>query len=231
MRSYLSTFICVLLIVCLLGCKEMRSPPAGVPSSAVWADNAFVDCSIETQSDANRCTVYSDRGQILADGLFVLNSSHSAAEKSELRYIGFGERGIYLEDLRILEQRTATQRDPSHRVIDNRLKILASKGGLEPADCNANAAGATDVDTECALKAFAAKRPFYLRYYWQDAYSWGYRGIAGDADGNVYEAWYHYGPVSAVRIGDSGGPVLPCPKPTILSKTKDGKLTCARPIA
>src|SRR5580693_5565212 len=109
MRASWSTITGLFLIVCLLGCKGTHSRPASVPSSAVWVDRAFVDCSVERQSSADHCTVYKDdTGEILAEGLFVLKTSHLAAEKSELNYAAFGERGIYLDDLRILVQRTAS---------------------------------------------------------------------------------------------------------------------------
>jgi hypothetical protein len=233
-------------MVCLSGCKGKHFRPASVPSSAVWVDNTFVDCSVDTQSRTNRCTVYkADTGEILADGLFVLNSSHFAAEKSELHYIAFGERGIYLEDLRILEQLTASQRDPSHRIIDERLKTIASKGGKDVSDCtNVTTPRRNDASAKCALSAFADRRPFYVRYYLQYPNSFGYMGIAGDADGNVYGVQYSsrhvlWGTGDVVDIppsegqifDDDHGYVLPCPKPTILSKAKNGTLTCARPIS
>jgi len=68
--------------------------------------------------------------------LFVLNSSNEAADKSELRYAAFGEEGIYLEDARILLHRAATRRDPSNRIMDDRLKALASRGRTEAIDCS-----------------------------------------------------------------------------------------------
>jgi len=90
MKTGWPQFTLLFLIVCLLGCKEMHSRPGGVPPSAVWADNVFIDCFVETHDKANRCTVYKDTtGEILADGLFVLNSSHRAADKSELHYAAF----------------------------------------------------------------------------------------------------------------------------------------------
>jgi hypothetical protein len=224
-------------MVYLLGCKVSHPRPTGVPPSAVRVDNTFVDCSIEPRSDANRCTVYKDdTGEILAEGLFVLNTSHLAAEKSDLRYAAFGKQGIILHDLRILEQRTASQRDPSHRIIDERLKILASKGGLEPLDCrNANAVGATDASAECALKAFAVRRPFYLRYYLQYPNSFGYKGFAGDSEGNVYLVEYYsdhefeYGDTVGVYSDGEHMSHSECPKPTGLSKAKDGTLFCVIP--
>jgi len=65
----------------------MHFRPASVPTSAVWVDNTFVDCSVDTQARANRCTVYKDdTGEILADGLFVLNTTYEGVDKSQLHY-------------------------------------------------------------------------------------------------------------------------------------------------
>ena len=231
----------VSLLVCLWGCKWMHARPASVPPSAVWVDNTFVDCSVETQSKANRCTVYkAETGEILADGLFVLNTSRTAAEKSELHYAAYGERGIYLEDSRILLQRSASERDPSNHIIDDRLKILASKGEAEPIHCrDASLEGQADSAAECALRAFAGRKPFYVRYYLQNPDSFRYEGFAGDAHGIVSGVEYSSG-----RIVVPGGLgkewelldgdhtlVIPCPKPITLTKAENGSITCARPVS
>jgi len=238
MRAYLLAVAYSCLIACLCGCTGRHTRPEGVPSSAVWVDNTFVDCSVDAQSRANHCTVYKgDNGDVLADGLFVLNSSYMAAEKSELHYAAFGERGIYLDDLRILVQRTASQRDPSHRIIDERLKALAASRGTAAVDCtNVRASGRTEAPAECALSAFANRRPFWIRYYEPGPTWYVYSGYAGNADGTVYYVFYHHG--DWIGFGDSTGQmmddnrtfVVKCPKPTILSKTKDGTLACAKPV-
>jgi hypothetical protein len=62
----------------LTGCRGIRRP-TNLPSSAVWAHHIFIDCSADTQDDANRRTVYKeDTGEILADGLFTLTPLHGA---------------------------------------------------------------------------------------------------------------------------------------------------------
>ena len=239
MRVSRAAFACSLLVVCALGCKRSHSRPANVPSSAVWVDNTFVDCSAEKQSSADNCSVFKDdTGEILAEGDFVLESSHLAAEKSELRYVAYGEKGIYLEDLRILVQRTASPRDPSRRVIDKRLRTLASEGGTKPIDCtNVTARSDANASSECALSAFAAKKPFWVRYYEPGEASFAYTGFAANADGAVYVVSYHQGDWFA--IGDrAGGRMMDdnktlvdtCPKPTILSKLENGRLNCAPPL-
>jgi hypothetical protein len=238
MRACRSALICVLPMVCLLGCNGTHSRPADVPPYAIWVDNVFVDCSVEKTPNADRCAVYKDdTGEILAEGDFVLKSSHVAAEKSELRYVAFGEQGIYLSDLRILVQRTVSLRDPSHRIIDERLKTLASKGGAVVLDCtNTTRQGKADAATECALSAFAGKRPFWVRYYEPGTAGFAYSGFVGVKDGTVYYVFYSHG--EWVQIGEPQGwlvdngqtLVVACPKPTILSKMKNGMLTCAKPV-
>src|SRR5713226_624837 len=95
--------ILISLCACSLGCSGNHPRPASVPVSAVWVDNTFIDCSVEKQSRANRCTVWKDdTGEILADGLFVLNGSHRAADTSELHYVGFGNGVILLADAQTL---------------------------------------------------------------------------------------------------------------------------------
>src|ERR1700676_4304958 len=217
----------------------MHPRPANVPSSAAWADNALVDCSTDPQSHSNRCTVFKDKtGEILAEGLFILESSGAAAQKSEMNYAGFGEKGIYLQDLRVLLELRPGPRDPSNRIIDKELEDLASKGGLTPVNCN-SADSSTSIDelTDCAINALAEKRPFYVRYYPHFSHSFGSSGFAGDAVGDVYQVNWYSG--HEYDIGDRAGRVFDrehgligsCPHPTSLTKWKDGKLTCVAPAS
>ena len=238
MRVCWPKFTLLFSLVSLVGCEGMHSRPEGVPSSAVWVDNVFIDCSVEAEAKANRCTVYKGTtGEILADGLFVLNSPRRAADKSELHYAAFGERGIYLEDARILLQREASRRDPSNRIISERLKTVASRGGAEAVDCN-SATQRSDVPAECALKAFANNQPFYVRFYLQYPDAFRYDGFARDADGNVYEVWLLPGnmtmtgniPREAQLFDGNHTIVMPCPKPIKLSKVANDTLSCARPV-
>jgi hypothetical protein len=237
MRPSWSALLCVLLTVFVSGCNGFHPRPANVPSSAVWVDKVFIDCPT-IWADANHCTVYTDdTGEILADGLFVVASSHQAVEKSGLRYLAFGRRGIYLEDARILVKLVPTRRDPSSRVLDAQLIALASAGGPEaPVNCSASDSTVpSDAMTECALKAFAARRPFYVRYYSQMRSSFGYRAVAGDAGGNVYSVlWYSGnefppGERSGKTFDNGHGLIGSCPSPAGLAKIKDGTLVCTLP--
>ena len=225
------------MLVGVFGCNKMHLRPADVPATAVWVDNTFVDCSVERNLSENRCTVYEDRtGQILTDGFFVLSSSHAAAEKSDLHYVAFGDRGIYLENAGLLVQRVPSARDPSRKTVDSRLRALVIKEGAEPVDCGIHdTVGATGEGANCAIKAFAERVSFYVRYYVQYPNSFGYEGYAGDSDGNLYQLKYYSG--HEFGYGDRTGAwregehisIVECPKPGGLGKMKDGTLFCLVP--
>jgi hypothetical protein len=227
-------FILISLSVCVSACKGRHPRPPNVPTSAVWVDNTFIDCSVETHPKANRCTVYGDdSGEILADGLFLLNSSHAAADRSELHYAAFGNGVIYLQDARMLVPWVASERDPAHRIIYERLKTLVSKGSSQAIDCR-NSPG-PEAASDCVFTALAGRKPFYIRYYWQGIDSFGFRGLAGDTDGNVYVVdydsmgWMNPAPDGAQLLDNNHTFVVPCPKPVSLVKNRDGSVTCYGP--
>jgi hypothetical protein len=238
MRAYNSALLFPLLAASLLGCAT-HSRPSNVPSTAVWVDHAFIDCSTGTPSNANRCTVYKDdTGKILADGVFTLNSSGFAAAKSDLRYIAFGNRRIYLENATWLVQEAPTDRDPTYRIVDEELKKFASPGGPEtPINCNkSDLLSTVDEMTKCAMKAFVESHPFIVRYYQPMSHSFGYRGFAGNDSRHVYFVeWYSDEFPFGERAGspfDAGhGLVNSCPIPAGLVKTNNGELTCEIPVA
>ncbi len=231
--------ILISLFACLLGCSGNHPRPADVPASAVWVDSTFIDCSVERQSRANRCTVWKDdTGEILADGLFVLNTSLGAADISELNYAAFGNGVIFLADARKLVHWAASARDPSNRLVDNRLRALAGNGAMRAIDCRSAAtSGKADAASECALRAFADRKPFYVHFYHQGFDSFGYEGFAGDAYGNLYGVnydsmgWTTTGwPKEAQLFDDNHIVVMPCPRPVALIKTENGQLTCVKPV-
>ena len=235
MNSCRDKFLCLLLSIVLLGCKATPHRPANIPTSATWIDSVYINCSVEKAFRANQCTVYEgDTGEVLADGLFVLRSG-DPVNASELRYAAFGKKGIFLQDLRILYQQTASGRDPSHRVFYERLKTIASKDGMVALDCGqVNATSDANTLTECVLSAVARKKPFLASYYQPGLAHFGYNGFAGDSTGTVYGAFYSSG--ATVWMGGAGKDgqildenhtlVLPCPKPTNLTMSKMGTLTC-----
>jgi hypothetical protein len=184
--------------------------------------------------------VYKDAtGEILADGLFVLNTSHTAADSSALRYSAFGNRVIFLADARKLVPTVTTERDPTNRLINDKLRDFAAHGSGQVTDCRrSRTAPTTDDLSECGNRAFAERKPFYVRYYREiDGWSLSH-GLAGDADGNVIEAaydsksWLKIGlPKRAQLFDDNRLVVIPCPKPVALTKTENGELACALPVA
>jgi hypothetical protein len=242
-------FLALWLLVCLQGCQRLHLRPENVPSSAVWVDNTFVDCSVEAQSRANRCTVYrDDSGEILADGLFRLSTVYAPAdstvyapaEKSELRYAAFGNGMIYLQDARVLVQCAASDRDPSRRIVTNRLKALAIGNSSKVIDCNEHSSEKSDDPATCAIKALEGQKAFYVRYYLQGTDSFSFTGFVGDEAGNVYEVKYpsrglfFIGALpKGAQFFDDHTLVLPCAKPINLERTANGSvsLSCFRPVA
>ena len=237
MKVSLTKSISCCLLICLSGCNSFHFHPNNVPHAAVWVDGTFIECSVETPAKADRCTVYKDdTGEILADGLFLLNTSHAAADKSELKYAAFGSGIIYLSDARKLVLWVPSERDPTHRIINERLRAIACSGGKQVTDCH-DADGKTGAVADCALRAFADGKPFYAMYYFQGIDSFGFTGLAGNDDGNVYEVDYHSMgwigldlPKEAQLLDGKHTFVMPCLKPIYLVKTEAGKLACSRPI-
>ena len=224
------------LLVVLCGCGRTQHRPSNVPASAVWVDGTFIDCSIEGPSHANRCTIYDDKsGQVLLAGLFVLSGAGREARPSDLRYEAFDGKSILLQDARSLEPVSLQEWAVPSRFVD-KLVMLA---GNEAMNCgwvklgqNPNSA------SDCALLAFRQKKPFYISYD-AGAWQWISEGLAGNSAGDVYYVEYAVvafldliPPRSGVQtIGDNHIRFGPCPKPSTLTKTDSGRLTCFQPIS
>jgi hypothetical protein len=237
------TFVCILLSSCLSACNLSPHRPDGVPASAIYADDTFVECSFVQQSNANLCTVYKDdTGEILAEALFVLDGTQRAAQQSELHYAGFGHRVIYLKNGRRLVPRDAieaSERDPTNRVIRDRLKDLSGGHAAKAIDCGRvvlplQVERPTDSPSECALRTFAARKAFCVRFYHDHYNSIRFQGFAGDRKGNLYEVdyddlgWNGALLPKETQLLDGGlTVVMACPKPSALIKTFDGKLACS----
>jgi len=115
----------------LLACTPNTRPahPATVPSSAIWVDGVFIECSVETNSRANRCTIYGDStGEVLESGLFILSGGGREATKAELKYAAFAGLVIYLQDARLLSPLRPAQRSTP------RLVELRPRPWIVPAD-------------------------------------------------------------------------------------------------
>ena len=90
--------------------------------------------------------------------------------------------------------------------------------------------------TDCALKAFGKKDPFYVRYYVQGIDSSVAGGLAYDKKGNMSAlefdsmGWSSEGLPKGSRLTDGGHIIMePCPRPIALHKTASGRLTCFPP--
>jgi hypothetical protein len=166
MKMRLPNLIRIGALVYLCACGKYHHRPGNVPSSAIWVDGTFIVCSIETEAKANRCTVYKgDSGEILADGLFVLNSTGRAAESAALDYAAFGKRKIYLKTTGIMVPFVPSERDPTNRLIHETLVKFATHGSGEAVDCGKSPmTPIADEIAACGMDAFAEKKAFYLRY-------------------------------------------------------------------
>jgi hypothetical protein len=225
-------------LVCLYGCEEYHRRPRGVPSSATWVDGTFIVCSVEKETKANRCTVYKDdSGEILADGLFVLNSTGRPAEAAALDYAAFGERRIYLANTGVLVPFVASERDPTNRLIHDILVRFAAPNGGRAIDCGKSPT--TPIAHEiaaCGIQAFAESKAFYLRYeLWLSDRSQSY-GLASDGKGDVAQVIYNSEgllklafPKRSQFFGDGHVAVTSCPKAVVLAKTQIGDLACPLP--
>jgi len=226
------------ILVFLYGCGKYHHRPGGVPSSATWVDGTFIVCAIETEAKANRCTVYKDdSGEILADGLFVLNSTGRAADSASLDYAAFGKRKIYLANTGVLVPFVASERDPSNRLVHDTLVKFAGPSAGGAIDCGKSPT--TPIADElgaCGLQAFAESKAFYLHYDLSLSERFQSYGLASDGKGDVVQVIYNSEglltiafPKKSQFFGDGHAAVTPCPKPVVLAKTQIGELACALP--
>lgn len=216
----------LVVLLCSIGCERSTPPrPANVSASAVWVENAFIECSTEAEANANRCAVWDNKGMLLDTGLFILNNDGRAATKSELQYAAFRGGRIRLEGDRFLYSVLPLEKDRAEP--DRRLVLLAGTGVRTTMDCGRIAVSQDRAPaSECALNALMNKKPFHVRFDLQ-----GYEGIyvfglAGDGSEKLYAVeddslLADMSPVAGTRIV-----VTPCPKPIKTRVTLGGILTC-----
>jgi len=132
--------------------------------------------------------VYKDNtGEILADGIFEFLPAWGATDHPERHYAAYSNDVILLDDAQFLELVSPSERDPTFA----RLRALATHGSGQVIDCGRIVtSGKSSELTDCAIKAFAARKPFYVRYYVAGIDSFGIHALAGDAEGNVTEVDY-----------------------------------------
>jgi hypothetical protein len=229
LKRFLATSI---LFACIQGCAKGPDRPANIPPSAVKVDGAFVECSIESASHANRCTAYKDNGgDVLISGLFVLSGAGREAATEDLKFVGFDGTRIYLADGRTLYP----VRVEESAVMEGRLRQLAGDGAV---DCGRGKANVSvTAAANCVRSALADKKPFYIRYVSDIDNSVLAEGIAGDSRAEIYEIRYVSTRWSAserprgAQLSD-GGYILTqaCPKPVRMWGALNERLTCFPPI-
>ncbi len=223
----------------LTSCNKFHLRPSKVPSSAVWVDGTFVTCDVEESMKADRCTIFDDKtGAILADGLFVLDSSKREAGKSELQYVAVKDRTIFLADAQTLSLMLASDVDPSNSRITESLKGISAAGVGQPINCGKSPTNNPDEKTvDCAVKASENRTPFYIRFYVPGTgFDYSY-GLAGDSNGNVSEVAYNGKGINKLSLSkktrlseDSRLAIMPCPKPVSVIRTQEGTVACALPV-
>lgn len=226
-----------------LGCRRLHPRPENVPSSAVWAEGTFIDCHVDTAVNKNRCTVYQDdSGEILADGLFETGYPPRAANEAELHFAGYHtvyiERGILLVNSEVLSLVEASERDPTNRLINERLKSLSSSHRGPAIDCGRTPMNKPDKGVSgCAKMALDNGKPFYIRYLRPGSVAFSSYGLAGDGEGHVYEVIYdlrgllNFGlSKNAHAFDDAHIRVTTCLQPVAVGETEEGILACIQPI-
>jgi hypothetical protein len=208
------------------GCAQKSQRPANVPTSAVNVDGAYIQCSVASAAQANRCTVYGDHtGDVLASGLFVLSGAGRAAVSEDLKFAAFDGTQIYLADARALYPVLLDEL----AVMQRRLRVLAGDGAVACGRMRANLD--LRVASDCARNALASKKPFYVYYILQRDSPFLADGIAGNSAGEINTKWPSLGPPHGAQLSDSGYILTQvCPKPVKLWGSNDDKLTCFPPM-
>jgi len=223
-------FAALLIVAC--GCTKSSRRPSGVPESAVWTEGAFVECSIDENSHAHRCTIYDDKsGAVLLAGLFVLTGTGREAQKRDLKYQAFDGTKILLQGARALEPLLLTEwAVPSS--FESRLVMFA---GTQAVNCGHVKPGQDPrASSDCALAAFQRRKPFYVSY--DDAWRWASSGFAGNSEGELHFVEYKVtkfpeSVYNLVELADDNHIIFgACPKPVTLTRTDSGQLTCVKPI-
>jgi len=130
------------------------------------------------------------------------------------------------------------QSDRPEQLTEPRLASLSASKGGNPIDCGTSNLSESDPKaTACASVALQNHKPFRILYsrpsgFFQSAY-----GLAGDADGNLYELQYdsrgllNLGLRKNSKVFDGNRvTVTACLKPPRVGSTPGGLLTCVPPV-
>jgi hypothetical protein len=217
------------------GCGFGFAPPRpmNLSASAVWVEGVFIECSVNTVTDTNDCSIRDSKGVLLQDGPFLLDNEGRKATSNELRFSAYRDRKIFLQGERFLYpvERIVGPEPP----LDSQLTLMAGHGIASPRNCGRIGIGQElKPASDCALKAAADKVPFTVRYALQGYEGTYFYGLAGDRSGNLY-AMDDYSFLADVPpvVNEPGNVRYPvrvvqtrCPSPTNLRLTGRGMLTC-----
>lgn len=130
------------------------------------------------------------------------------------------------------------QSDPGDQLIGRRLTSLSASKGGGPTDCGSTSLNRPKAKvTACAKAAFNDHKPFRVLYsstfgFFKSAY-----GLAGDADGDIYEVEYDSRALLNLGLGRKSQVlegnrirVTTCAKPVSLGSTQEGLLACITPV-
>jgi hypothetical protein len=235
----------ILVTLCLVlpGCQKLRLRPGTVPSSAVWVDGNFIDCASGKEVKTKHCTVYDDTsGEILADGLFTLSGAEVGSDEKDLKYAGYRvnylTRSILLQDSRTLFLQQVSERDPTNRLINDRLRSVSSEGSATSVDCGESVMNrSVEQVSECANAAFQNRQPFRARYRKPGEIPYFSYGLASTGNGDAFEVVYDMRGLLQVGLrsneqvfDDNRIKVISCTKPVKLGSTEEGTLVCVIPV-
>jgi len=130
------------------------------------------------------------------------------------------------------------QSDPAGQFIGSRLTSLSASNGSNPTDCGSTTLNRPDAKiTACAKAAFQDRKPFHILYYSAFEFFESAYGLAGDANGNVYEVEYASRGLLNLGLGKRSQVfngnrvrVTTCMKPVRLGNTQEGLLACITPV-
>jgi hypothetical protein len=123
-------------------------------------------------------------------------------------------------------------------LIDGRLASLSAANEGRTIDCGrTNMSKPESGVTVCAKTAFEERKPFHALYSGVSGFFRFAYGLAGDADGNVYEVEYDSRGLLNLGLGKKAQAfdgnqirVTTCLKPTRLGTTQEGVLACVTPV-
>ena len=131
-----------------------------------------------------------------------------------------------------------TKSESVDRLIIERLETLSSSGSEHPIDCGSTTMHKPDEEaSRCAKAAFGDRKPFHLLYSRPGGFFHFAYGLAGDAEGNIYEVQYDSRGLLNLSLGKKAQVfdgnrirVTTCIKPTRLGSTVEGILSCVTPV-